>query len=362
MSTWKFFRLLLGGAALASLGVLSSFCEASQQGPVYRIAVGDSADQVRQLLGVIAQPGPTGSTRPGTQPLMLKDRGVTVFFDGVKVHRIRLDAPFSGPIFGARIGERRQEILAALGPPERTLPWQAVPGGGVAYIYTFNSNASARYDFGRDDRLQTVFVFSGSIEIPFAAGITADAKPEVPNQPRITEGHQRIATGLQAAGQLTATHDLGCIPIERVKPTYTAADLYRATRQCLDKDQFALSAPLFWLGGIYGRFDIARIADKTVGGGVSILIMNVGDGLTDDQKRGFKAALDVVHDDPQRHAWFCAQVAAIGPPQYVPVYLIVHGLGLRGNEKSDRNGLDPDFDAPQSWSKLLHDGVRCSAN
>lgn len=359
--------MLLGVAALVSLSLLSSLCEASQQGPVYRVAVGDSSDQVRQLLGVIAQPSPAGSMGPSMQPLMLKDRGVTVFFDSVKVRRIRLDAPFSGPIFGARIGELRQEVLTALGPPEKTLPWQTVPGGGIAYIYSFNSNASARYDFGRDDRLQTVFIFAGSIEIPSAAGstaagITADAKPEAPSQPRITEGHQRIATGLQAAGQLTATHDLGCIPLGEVKPIYTAADLYRATRQCLDKDQFALSAPLFALAGAYGRFDILRIADGTVGGGISILIMNVGDGLTDDQRRGFMAALRAMHDDPKIHAGFCARVATIGPPQYVPVYLIVHGLGLRGDEKSDRNGLNPDFDATQAWSKLLHEGLVCSAN
>jgi hypothetical protein len=155
---------------------------------------------------------------------------------------------------------------------------------------------------------------------------------------------------------------LGCIPIEKVKPIYTAADLYRATRQCLDRDQYELSAPLFGLAGTYSRFDVIRIADKTVGGGISILMMNVGDGLTEARKQGFVAATQALHDDPKRHSWFCAQVVAIGPPHYIPVYLIVHGLGSRGSEKSDENGLDPDFDPAKSWSTLLQEGLLCPSN
>jgi hypothetical protein len=136
--------------------------------------------------------------------------------------------------------------------------------------------------------------------------------------------------------------------------------LYRATRQCLDKDQYSRSAPLFLLAGTYGRFDIQRIADKTVGGGITILIMNVGDGLTDPQKQGFMAAVKTLNDDPQTHAAFCVRALAIGPPQYIPTYLIVHGLGATGPR--DANGLKPDFDSARSWAVLLRDGLRCASD
>jgi hypothetical protein len=324
-------------------------CVAARQPKEPKITVGDSVDYVRRMLGVTAQPTPVRSTIPGAQSLILKDRGISVFFnnDG-KLYCIRLDAPFGRTIFGARIGELRQEVFDALGPPQKTLPQLAIPGR-AAYIYTFNSGTSVRYDFGDTDRLETMLILAGSIDVP-----------PVPKA-RIPEGRQRIAAGLQAAGQLAATRDLGCIRIEKVKPTDTAADLYRATRQCLDKDEYTLSAPLFLLAGTYGRFDTERIADKTVGGGISILIMNVGDGLTDPQKQGFMAAIETLHNDPQAHAAFCARVAAIGPPRYIPVYLTVHGLGVMGS-RSDENGLIPDFDSAKSWAGLLRDGLVCSSD
>jgi hypothetical protein len=192
----------------------------------------------------------------------------------------------------------------------------------------------------------------------FVSGVST--QPRTSDQPRVTEGHQGIAPGLQAAGQLAATHDLGCISIEKVRSIYTAADLYRSTRQCLDADQYALAAPLFALAGGYGRFDAMRIADETAGQGITILVMNVGDGLTASQKQGFMAAVHQIHDDPEKHARLCARLALIGPPDYIPVYLIAHGLGTRGAEKSDANGLNPDFDAATAWSRILSDGLLCS--
>jgi hypothetical protein len=103
-----------------------------------------------------------------------------------------------------------------------------------------------------------------------------------------------------------------------------------------------------------------RIADKTAGQGITILTMNVGDGLTDLQRQAFSAAVKHVHDDPDEHARLCGRIALIGPPDYIPVYLIVHGLGIRGDQKSDANGLDPDFDAAKAWSRILGEGLLCS--
>lgn len=90
----------------------------------------------------------------------------------------------------------------------------------------------------------------------------------------------QVAAGLQAAGQLSPTHELGCLSLDQIKPIYTGADLYHAIRECLDKDEFDPAAQLFALAGAYGRFDIQRITDKTVSGGLTILMMDVGDGVT----------------------------------------------------------------------------------
>jgi hypothetical protein len=109
--------------------------------------------------------------------------------------------------------------------------------------------------------------------------------------------------------------------MEAVKPEYTGADLYSATRKCIDEGQYEMLASLFSLGGTYGRFDIERIADK--------------------------------------HARFCAQVVKVGPPAYIPTYLISHGIGRPEARRVDKDGLDGDFDRNRTWENLLSDGLLC---
>jgi hypothetical protein len=151
-SIWKVLALLSRATALASMGMVLSSCAVKQpESPAHEIAIGDSVDHVRQMLGVTTPLPltPIRSTTPGAQSLSLRDRGVMVFFDSEnKVYEMRLDAPFATTIFGARIGEPRQEIIAALGPPAKILPTEHI-AASVGYIYNFKPTASVRYDFGR---------------------------------------------------------------------------------------------------------------------------------------------------------------------------------------------------------------------
>lgn len=366
-------RWLLTIAGLSAAEFLGCLCwpdgSANAAASTQAISIGDSADQVRQALGVTTPLVPGNNSTPGSQALPQMDRGLVVFFDSSnKVYRIRLDQPFASAVCGARLGEQRQKILAALGPPEQTLPNRAFPDR-ASYIYACDSSLSVRYDFTSDDRLSGIFILSGSIPVPpivaastnAAAESGAEAIRSAVDQSRNSAGRQHLAAGLQAAGQLAPTHDLSCMPVEQVRPAYTAADLYRAARKCLDGDRFELGAQLFTLAGTYGRFDIQRITDKSVSGGLSILMMDAGDGLTDAQKQGFLAAAKALQDDPRKHSEFCARVAAVGPPDYIPVYLTSHGAGVPDGRRSDKNGLDPDFARAGSWARLLSDGLRCPA-
>jgi hypothetical protein len=360
------FLCLTFAITLAPCTALSqAFIHVQSESSIH-LQIGDSIQSVRQALGVSAYT--LGGDKPITGELRLPERGMWVFFNGLgQARQFRFDAPFSGDIHGAKIGASIEQIQELLGSPVRELPgWSKAPGS-KAYLYRVDPEMMIRCDF-EQYRLATIRVLMGAVTllVPESPAVrqnsTTDtsAHSQAADQPRVTEGQQRIAPGLQAAGQLAATHDLGCISIEKVRSIYTAADLYRSTRQCLDADQFALAAPLFALAGGYGRFDAMRIADKTAGQGITILTMNVGDGLTDSQKQEFLAAIKQIHDNPEKHAGLCAHIARIGPPDYIPVYLIVHGIGLRGNERSDANGLDPDFDSAKVWARILSEGLLCS--
>jgi len=329
------------------------------------IAIGDSVDTVRQVLGVTTALIPANNSTPGSQALPQWDRGLMVFFDSSnRVYRIRLTPPFSSAVCGARLGDPRQAILELLGPPSRKFPSPTFPDR-TSYVYECDSIMSVRYDFTANDRLSGIFILSGSIPVPpvVAAStnvaVRTDAEPAntAAGSPQVNE--PRAIAGLQSAGQLAPTHDLGCLTVDEVKSVYTGADLYHATRKCLDEDQFDKGAQLFALAGTYGRYDVERIADKTVSGGLTILMQDVGDGLTDDRKRAFLAATVSLHDDPKKHAQFCARVAALGPPKYLPTYLISHGLGLTGARPGGEDGLVTHFDHAAVWASLLSDGLRC---
>jgi hypothetical protein len=367
--TFLCFNLAITLAPCTALS--QAFIHAQSELSVH-LQIGDSIQSVRQALSVADAPVHTpGGDKPIAGEIRLPERGIWVFFNGLgQARQFRFDAPFSGDIHGAKIGASIEQIQELLGSPVRELPdWSKAPGS-KAYLYRVDPEMMIRCDF-EQYRLATIRVLMGAVTLagleskggggPGAHQQIAPVQTkQKADQPRVTEGHQRIAPGLQAAGQLAATHDLGCISIEKVRSIYTAADLYRSTRQCLDADQYALAAPLLALAGGYGRFDAMRVADKTAGQGITILTMNVGDGLTDSQKQEFLAAIKQLHDNPEKHAGLCAHIARIGPPNYIPVYLIVHGLGLRGNERSDANGLDPDFDSAKTWSRILREGLLCS--
>jgi len=130
------------------------------------IAIGDSVDTVRQVLGVTTALVPANNSTPGSQALPQWDRGLMVFFDSSnRVYRIRLTPPFSSAVCGARLGDPRQAILELLGPPSRKFPSPTFPDR-TSYVYECDSIMSVRYDFTANDRLSGIFILSGSIPVP----------------------------------------------------------------------------------------------------------------------------------------------------------------------------------------------------
>jgi len=354
-------------AALAGLVAACTAARADGSSPSPMISIGDTVDQVRQSLADLTTPiVPANNATPVSQALMEPHRGLVVFFNAEnKVYRLRLNRPYATAVCGTNIGDQRQSILDRLGTPTKNLPNQVFPER-TSYIYDCSTDLSIRLDFTADNAVTSILILRGSIPVPPVSASPPDpmalllSQVASLTQPQAAKDPQHMAAGLQAAGQLAPSHDIGCPPIQALKSQYTAADLYSATRKCLDRNQFDMAAPLFAVAGAYGRFDSARITDKTVSGGISILIMNTADGLTDEQKKGFQTAVMSLHDDPRKHAAFCTQIAKLGPPNYIPTYLTSHGLGVTDGRKSDQNGLAVDFDRNGTWATLLSEGLLCT--
>lgn len=164
---------------------------------------------------------------------------------------------------------------------------------------------------------------------------------------------------ISAPANLAPTRKLSCIDLTDVKNTYTPPDVYTAIRACLAKGDYDRAAMLFPLAGAYAHFDAFRIKDQTARDGGQILIMQTFAMMPPDQKQAFKQALTAVISDPKRHADFCSDVSKIGPPDYFPKYLIMHGMNAFLTPHPEQNALVPNFDAQGTWTKLQAEYLKC---
>ena len=55
----------------------------------------------------------------------------------------------------------------------------------------------------------------------------------------------------------------------------------------------------------------------------------------------------------------CGVVARIGPPSYVPRYMLDRGLAARGGQGAD-GGLTAGFDAAAGWKKAMKTYLHCT--
>lgn len=193
-------------------------------------------------------------------------------------------------------------------------------------------------------------MFVRSIALVFCASVYAMAT--VPRASAQVTNHE-------TAGNLAFGNALGCIPLAKATSVYTPADLYPAVAACIREDRLRDAVDLMALGGIYGRFDAQRVADTSAGQATSVLLMQVGDTLTEAQRASFTQALKSQSEDPATMGARCAQVARIGAPTYRPDYMIQHGMAAFTGIKGD--GLVPGFDAAATWAKLRNSFLHCDA-
>jgi TPR repeat protein len=119
--------------------------------PPLPIATGDSLEMVRTALKTTQKGQPysneNNSPKDGWE-LGLPDKGLIIFFDANrKVYTIRFNAPFSGSIFGVRIGDSRASVVNRLGQPLRS--WS-----DDTRVY-YDGKVSIEY--GRSNTVQTMF-------------------------------------------------------------------------------------------------------------------------------------------------------------------------------------------------------------
>lgn len=160
-------------------------------------------------------------------------------------------------------------------------------------------------------------------------------------------------------GNLESTVELGCIAFGEAQARYNPVDLFKATKACIDAKRWDDAARLNLLAMTFGRFDMARVADKTAHQAITVAQMTYFGDVGDADRKVFGEHAKPLMDDPALHAEFCAALARIGPPTYYPRYMVQHGMGAVFAHGGD--GLVSPFDAMATWHDLLINARKCAA-
>ncbi|MEL7680897.1 hypothetical protein AAG602_06995 [Citromicrobium bathyomarinum] len=164
-----------------------------------------------------------------------------------------------------------------------------------------------------------------------------------------------VIRNYQMEGDLESPNDIGCVPIDQARPAYNPVDLYRGAAACIAREEWDDAASLFALGGVYGRYDMRRVSDRTAHQAVMVAQMSAFGDLEEAQQAKLSETVGRIADDPEELGALCSAIAALGPPTYQPRYMSRHGLGaFTGNEGSAPEGFDPQATFKEVMTSFLH--------
>ena len=184
-----------------------------------------------------------------------------------------------------------------------------------------------------------------------------NAHSDLPADTKVTKSGNVV--NYETQGNLEITNQVNCEGFEKLTNNFTPADLYRGMTHCFGSKNYENAAQLFILAGVFGRFDVQRVADSTAHQAMSVLQMQVFQNLSNEERDKYKQALGkyLSQGSPQLIA-ACEKVRQIGAPEYFPRYMIQHGMRAFGAEQANQ-GLVSNFQPEAAWEKSLDTYLHC---
>ena len=156
----------------------------------------------------------------------------------------------------------------------------------------------------------------------------------------------------------TALSPIGCISVDQVSNLRTPEDILPGVRACINSGDYDKAVQLFDLSAVFGIYDTLRVPDNTAHQALQVLNLVNFDSLTPEQKDTFKKAGLSLRPGSRGFNALCSKIQSVGPPTYIPTYMINHGLNAFMGGRSG-NGLQPDFDAKKGWKDALTGFMKC---
>ncbi|PQM56334.1 MAG: hypothetical protein CML39_05070 [Rhodobacteraceae bacterium] len=156
-------------------------------------------------------------------------------------------------------------------------------------------------------------------------------------------------------GNLEPKTNPGCVTMSEVVTSLTPADLVLGILECFKNNDVTKALDMFWVMKLRGFFDAKRVNDISAGAAIGMLQAELFRITGEDFLVEMQNLLD--QDSTKFFNRLCTTMKALGPPDYYPEYMILHGmnafLGIEGD------GLKPDFKIDVEWNKVLKTDLDC---
>lgn len=162
----------------------------------------------------------------------------------------------------------------------------------------------------------------------------------------------------EADGNLKSEKPLSCVDLSSVTNEHTPADILLGMKKCLEAKNYSSAAKLFAIAGVYGRYDSFRVKDKSAHQALVVIQQNMLMDFTDAEKNLLMEAMESELEKGSKNLTEnCKAIRKIGPPKYLPKYMIQHGMQAFLN--NGEQWLTDGFDSDASWNLSLESYLHC---
>ncbi|GAA6186804.1 hypothetical protein [Aliiglaciecola sp. NS0011-25] len=148
-----------------------------------------------------------------------------------------------------------------------------------------------------------------------------------------------------------------CIDKNSLNQTISPVDLYPSIKQCIIDGEDELAIYNYVLASAYGIYDSKRVVDATAHQAINIIQKHSIWSLTALEQDKFQQKLTAFIESPESMQAACDFIQNLGKPQYIPDYMIEHGVKKLTEENPD--GLANNFSEESNWSSILATQLKC---
>lgn len=162
---------------------------------------------------------------------------------------------------------------------------------------------------------------------------------------------------IQIPTYLTSTLEPVCIDKNSLTDNYSPVALYPSLKQCVVDGQDEQAIFNYILASAYSSYDTRRVADATAHQAINLIQKHSIWTLSALEQNKFQQKLNAFIDTPELMQSACAFVQSVGKPNYIPNYMIEHGVKKLTDENP--NGLLSDFSEDSTWASILTSELKC---